>query len=233
MMQVIYTHINPLYDELGQLELGEEELTVAPNVFAQIGVIDTDGVRSMWRSVVLPFARPLSRLEAPPTSMAGHDDAGVVFCDLGSGVGNVCMQVLAETGCRKAVGIEVIPSRHHRATEAWMRGVRFFPAVFEGKSCVFKQEDLTTSASTLIKEGVSVVFVHSWMFDDDLMGELTKLVASVPTVGCVITSRPLNDAILESVTRETNRRPLVQHRLLHFSADWNDSAPFHVYTTAP
>ena len=232
--KLIYAHLDEHYESLGQLELGEEHLTVKENVFSQIGIIDVDGIRNMWRSVVIPDVRPLTRPSPPKGSIGGHDDAGVIFCDIGSGVGNVCMQVLAETGCKKTIGIEVIPSRHRRAQEAFRRAMGLFPDVFFGKQAVFECVDLVDSASILNREGATVLFTHSWMFDDEVMDKLSKVIAETPSVQCVITSRPLNERILAAAAggdREGKPTRFSVHRLMHFSADWNDHAPFHVYTT--
>jgi hypothetical protein len=218
----IYEHISDQYNELGQLELGEEGITVQDHVFAQIGVLDEDGVRSMWRAAVsrkFPRHGVVSDEEYEPY---GKDE---VFCDLGSGVGNICLQVLAETDCSKAVGVEVIPSRHRTAVRAFQNALKYFPEVFQNKSAVFVERDIVGCEKILSEEKVTVLYSHSWMFDDELMNKVGEIVANVPSLRCVVSSRPIEQQYLA----QTN---LNRHSLMHFSADWNEQAPFHVYHTS-
>ena len=222
MTQKVYEHITARYDELGQLELGEEHVTVQPHVFAQIGVIDEDGIRSMWRMLMLD-KNEAGKDGVVSKAYAARVSQPLVFCDLGSGVGNVCMQLLAETSCNKAVGIEIIPSRHRAAVQAMDNAKKYYPAVFRDKDAVFQLQDVVGCADTLNREGVNVLFTHSWMFDDELMHEVSNVVKKTPSLNWVITSRPLD----ESVLKET---PLKRHKVVNFSADWNEKAPFHVYS---
>ncbi|ORC91517.1 uncharacterized protein TM35_000051130 [Trypanosoma theileri] len=222
----IYEHLSDNYEELGQLDLGEEHLTVEPNVFAQIGVIDVDGIRKMWTSVILPQLRMSMTGGASLTNTEGTTtkvEEKTVFCDIGSGVGNVCLQILAETRCKKVVGVEVIPSRHRNAVIAFSKAKTYYPEFFGDKDAVFLQDDLVRSTSRLTEEKVNVIFTHSWMFDDDLMKQLSKVVVSVPTVRCVVTSRKLNAEVLSET-------PLKLVSKVYLSADWNEEAPFYVYT---
>ncbi|KEG11625.1 Tcc1i14-2.2 [Trypanosoma grayi] len=223
--QRIFEHLTESYNELGQLDMGEEHVTVKPNVFAQMGVVDIDDVRKLWSSVIMPQLRLcmggnalLNRMEM--STIAIENDT--VFCDIGSGVGNVCLQVLAETHCKKVVGVEVIPSRQRNATIAFERAKKYYPEYFDAKNAIFLQGDLVNYSSRLIEEKVNVIFTHSWMFDDELMRRLTEVVASVPTVFCVVTSRKLNDKLLAD-------HPLKLVSRVHLRTDWNDEAPFYVY----
>ncbi|KAH9593136.1 Histone-lysine N-methyltransferase DOT1 domain [Trypanosoma melophagium] len=223
---IIFHHLSEKYEELGQLDLGEEHLTVEPNVFAQIGVIDVDGIRKMWTSVILPQLRLSITGGASLTNVEGTIpklEEKTVFCDIGSGVGNVCLQVLAETRCKKVVGVEVIPSRHRNAVIAFAKAKEYYPEFFGGKDAIFLQDDLVKCTSRLVEEKVSVVFTHSWMFDDELMKKLSKVVVSVPTVRCVVTSRRLDAEVL-------SESPLKLVSKVYLSADWNEQAPFYVYT---
>lgn len=222
---IIFKDITEDYDTLGQIERGEEALTVKPNVFAQIGVLDVDGVRTMWNAVVVPNVRQHKESVAfadSAVSKAAVED-GIVFCDIGSGVGNICLQVLAETHCTKTVGVEVIPSRVRAAQKAMANAQEYFPELFGNKRAVWLQEDLVESAAALKAENVNVVFTHSWMFDDELMTKLTKVIAEVPSIECVVTSRKLDDKVLAGTA-------LKLATFTHFTADWNDQAPFYVYS---
>ncbi|CBH17237.1 hypothetical protein, conserved [Trypanosoma brucei gambiense DAL972] len=230
--QRIYEHLNDQYEERGQLEAGEEILTVKPNVFAQIGVIDFDGVRKMWTSHIVPQLRRCVTgdhlANTTDNSVVSIEKAlffvieSAVFCDIGSGVGNVCLQLLAETNCRKVVGVEVIPSRHRAATTAFAKALSYFPENFSGKQAIFIQDDFVNCARRMVEENVNVIFTHSWMFDDELMKRLTELVVSLPALLCVVTSRPLHENLLVG-----SQMKLVSY--VHLTADWNDEAPFFIY----
>lgn len=221
MKEKIYSHLTERFEELGQLEIGEEAITVQPHVFAQIGVIDEEGIRNMWRMISLDLHEKPKHGVGSPTAQQDP----VVFCDLGSGVGNVCLQVLAETTCKSVVGVEIIPSRHRAAQLAYENAKKYFPAVFgaeQGTNATFVLQDIVGCEKVLNAAGVNVIFTHSWMFDDDLMHKVTCLVQKMPQIKMVITSKPLDHALLKTT-------PLSLHKLVHFSADWNESAPFHVY----
>jgi len=205
--QFIYSAISEQYNDLGQIDLGEESLTVLPNVFAQIGVLTTEGVSDMMKKAISP----------PLTS---ND----VFCDLGSGVGNVCVQVLCDSCCRSVVGVEVIPSRWRHSVTAFEKAQELFPSKFPPeKKAVFVKEDIADCAPSLRKEQVSVLFTHSWMFDDELMAKLSRIVTEVPTLRCVISSRPLDPSILRCNGFNAERSEKA------FVADWNPESPFYVY----
>lgn len=224
MQPFLYKHLSEEYENRGELELGEEAITVQPNVFAQIGIIDVNGIRQMWTKAIMPTivgGRQKDLLSSDGESQADLE-AKVVFCDIGSGVGNVCLQVLAETNCAKSVGVEIILSRIRAAEAASQRAKALYSDIFSGKEAVWVQEDLVACASKLKEEGVNVVFTHSWMFDDALMAKLTDVIAQVPSIECVVTSRKLDESVL-AATR------LQLRSLTHFNADWNDEAPFYVY----
>jgi hypothetical protein len=221
----IFEHISGEYNELGQIARGEENVTVQPHVFAQIGVIDEDGIRKLWRLLSLDL-HPMAKYGTTNAEAAQKRQAPVVFCDLGSGVGNVCLQILGETTCDSVVGVEIIPSRHEAAQKAFENAKKYFPAVFgPEKHAAFIKKDIVECASDLNNLGVTVIFTHSWMFDDDLMQKVTTLVNSVPTLNTIVTSRPLDEKLLRQ-----DRFPLSQRRLVHFSADWNERSPFYVYS---
>lgn len=224
MEALLYSHLSQEYKDRGELELGEECITVQEHVFAQIGVIDVNGVRRMWMAAILPTIQKAfsSALFRDSESSTTELEKRIVFCDIGSGVGNVCLQVLAETNCREAVGIEIIPSRIRAAKEASEKAKRLYPDVFKEKEALWFNDDLVDCVKTLTDAKVNVVFTHSWMFDDELMRNLTTVIDSVPSVACVVTSRKLDPTLLQ-------HNKLQLQALMHFSADWNDEAPFYVY----
>lgn len=224
MKDKIFEHISQEYNDLGQIARGEEGVTVLPNVFAQIGIIDEDGIRKLWRMITLD-SHQMPKYGQTNAEGAVKRTAPIVFCDLGSGVGNVCLQVLGETSCNSVVGVEIMPSRHEAAEKAFLNASKYYPDVYgEDKHAVFLMKDIVDCADELNKLGVNVIFTHSWMFDDALMAKVTALVNALPSLNTIVTSRPLDDKLLKS-----ENFPLSQRKLVHFSADWNSMAPFYVY----
>eukprot|EP00164_Ancoracysta_twista_P010244 GFYU01015396.1.p1 GENE.GFYU01015396.1~~GFYU01015396.1.p1 ORF type:complete len:318 (-),score=32.74 GFYU01015396.1:29-982(-) len=161
--------------------------------------------------------------------MSGMQSPSLVFCDIGSGVGNVCLQVLGEVPvCPKVIGIEIIPSRHKNALIAFDNAQKYFPTYFGApnttipnrrrapwhlrKSAAFYEVDLVNCAQTLRDEKVGIVFSHSWMFDDDLMKKFAHVVNSVSKP--VVVSAPVpttktsaEDATVAVATRQYKLPP--------------------------
>lgn len=208
--KAIYDDIPDQYDEQGQLEAGEELLTILPNIFAQMGVLTYTGVTELLQSI------PLTPED--------------VFCDIGSGIGNICMQVLGESPCRTAVGVEVIPSRHKKATAAFDVAQKKFPEKFATKSAHFYMKDLTKSAKDLNEEKVTVLFSHSWMFDDELMNAFCETVLQVDSLRHVVTSRPFPEKYKGALAAKGLYPVSGPVKKIALHADWNDASEFYVYS---
>jgi H3 lysine-79-specific histone-lysine N-methyltransferase len=86
-----------------------------------------------------------------------------VFYDLGSGIGNVVMQVSMETGCR-AIGIEKVMSRHTAALRLLEQCGKFEPMLAERVNLY--HQDLTQLTADL--SDATIVFTSNWCFDQDL-----------------------------------------------------------------
>lgn len=211
------------YEDRGHLQVGEEALTVQPTVFAQMGVLEptTDGFASLFGSV--HDTTPTRRASSDVSWRTLHADDK--FCDLGSGVGNVCLQALLDTPCRRAIGIEIIPSRAEYSRVAFRRAAeKFCPDALKGKSFVAYEFDITKCGALLNLQRVTVVFVHSWMFDDALMDAMATQLAKVSSLRLVVSSRPLSVPTLSRKGGHWTSAGTVAAR-----ADWNAEAPFHVY----
>lgn len=207
---VIYADVKEEYDDLGQIEFGEEALTVLPNVFAQMGVLTFEGVQQFLKTF------PMNK-----------DD---VFCDIGSGVGNICLQVLHDSEVQKTVGVEVMPSRHRHAMAAMAAAKKHFPEKFSSKEAVFVKEDLVNCVQTLNDNKVTHVFSHSWMFDDELMNKFLEVIVKSETVKYVVTSRQFPE-IRRGELRAVGFK-LEENSPITLQADWNDESPFFVYKRA-
>lgn len=135
--KAIFSHVSEEYNELGQVEVCEVDVTVKPHVFSQIGVIDRQGIREL-SSVILRDDKFVDGTQP------------IVFCDIGSGVGNVLMQVLAEVPqCSRVVGVEIIPSRHRVAMQAFENAKRLFPQWFTST-----WTDVTTTTTVSIQTAI-------------------------------------------------------------------------------
>ena len=222
------------YKARGELDLGEEYLTVQDDIFAQIGVIDDDGMRELFVQQQADIKNP-----AGDTHIVPEDH----FVDLGSGVGNVCLWVYANTPAKAATGVEFIPSRHLRAIQAKEAAEAIYPATFglsdPKRSLAFVNANLAAKGSAgtyalakRVYANASVYFTHSWMFDDDLLNKVGDIVQNhSPNVRMLITSKriPLIDAAIEAAAKAGEQPKLEYSGLVRCNADWNPEAPFHVY----
>lgn len=173
----IFRHISAEYDELGQIEVGEVGETVKPHVFSQIGIVDTEGVRKLCRLIL---SDGVFTSNAEP----------IIFCDIGSGVGNVLMQVLAEVRqCAKVVGVEVIPSRHRMAITAFENAKSSFPKWFRTSTTEVTTTTTVTASTTVegtgpvsssILESSSVVHKEKLITTKDASFHMVDLVAAGP-----------------------------------------------------
>ena len=129
----------------------------------------------------------LKRSAAAPAG-APHrlPDGGWAFTDLGSGVGRMCVHVAAMAGSwgvTRSVGIELSHTRHLAAIAAAERArtldLTHCPLeIIEGDILV---EDLTN---------LTVVYVASLLFEDEMLALLAARLDSVPSVQWVATLRP-------------------------------------------
>jgi len=218
--QKIFSAISEDYDETGQIARDEVGLTVLKNIFAQMGIVTYYGVDSF--------------LDAFDVS---END---VFCDLGSGTGNIVMQVLHESRCKRAVGVEFIPSRHEHAIAAAKAAHKYFPDDFKDKEAVFLQADLMKPE--LIQElrdlKVNVILTHSWTFDEELLRSIQNIAIENKDVRVLVTNRPLPDegklraaGIKHGYVASGPTKPQpTGSGMLPLEADWNENNEFHVYT---
>jgi hypothetical protein len=201
MEEAIFGNLkNSEYADLGFVDRKEVQLTVAPHAFTQYGVIEHDGIDTMVDDVFLTA-----------------DD---VFVDVGSGIGNVLLQVLAVSPCSHVVGVELLPSRQAAAHAAEAKARELFPKVFTPtKKCSWIDGDVVAKFDALKAIEPTVIFTHSWMFDADLLAKLGAQWATLPKLRAVVTSRPMEG--LDKAGWE--------HEECTYAADWNPAAPFHVY----
>jgi len=190
------------YEDRGQLALGEEPLILHMDVFAQMGVVLEESIAHMLAQWPL----------------ASSD----VFCDLGSGVGNVCLAVFANSHVRKTIGIEFIPSRHQYAVAALQTAAAADPTVFANAARRVEYHNQNFTECADICREVTVFFTHSWTFDPPLLDKTARVIAAAPKVRLVLTSREMPQLLTSTK---------LQYRgVMTLGADWNEKAPFHVYS---
>ncbi|CAE7660522.1 dot-1.1 [Symbiodinium microadriaticum] len=146
----------------------EESITYA------YGTITPKSVRSV-----------LKRLEFEPSD---------VFTDLGSGIGNVALQVYANTPMQRVRGIEFVKERHNDA----MRHAEEFRRTHQ----VSKDKEILLVNGDVCKEDWSdstIVFSSSMCFDDRAMECLRRLCEENSKLKYLVTSRELPPTTLRSL----------------------------------
>lgn len=128
-----------------------------------------------------------------------------VFYDLGSGIGNVCTQVFAQTPVRKCVGIEQNPRRHAKAT----------PRSEPGRSLQFRcanfaHEDISDA---------TVLFMDSVMFSGDTLTMLEHKALACPRLRYYV-----------SMKKMPPTTTLLYHHTRKVPVSWGQSQ-YHVYRT--
>ena len=86
-----------------------------------------------------------------------------VFYDLGSGIGNVAMQISIETGC-KSIGIEKELVHHMAALRLLEQCDKFEPEIAQRVN--LWRQDLIHP--TLDITNATIIFMNNWCFDQDL-----------------------------------------------------------------
>lgn len=112
-----------------------------------------------------------------------------IFYDLGSGNGKVIIQTAYETPVKKAVGIELSPTRFKQANEVKTK----LPKDMANR-VVFKEEDIVNSNIS----DATVIFMCSTCFPDSLMNTLAKKFLKLRPGTTILSLKrlPTNDLIL-------------------------------------
>lgn len=220
------------YNNLGQVSRDEVSMTVLPNAYTQIGVLLPNGVRELF-DIKIPGDEEDSTATAKklndnnelvlPRSLNEND----VFIDIGSGVGNINLQVFCETPVKKSIGIELLPSRNAYADLAKTICALFYSDLFcDGKrELEFITADFVDGKNKAVKGAfneATVVFSHSWMFPEELMEKFgERILKDGPNVDLVISSRAVPQLEKQNESWNVSRAEL--------QADWNEKSPFFIY----
>jgi hypothetical protein len=218
------------YNNLGQVSRDEVAMTVLPNAYTQIGVLLPSGVRELFNIEIDEEEQETKSSKSKsstatslllPRALNEND----VFVDIGSGVGNINLQVFCETPVKKSIGIELLPSRNAYADLARTICALFFSDLFgvDGtRELEFITGDFADKKNKEIKSAfneATVIFSHSWMFPEELMVKFgERVLEDAPNVDLIISSRQVP---------QLDERWIVSR--IELQADWNEKSPFFVY----
>lgn len=136
------------------------------------GEITSVGARQLWSAMGI-----LDRT----------DGNSVVFADLGSGTGRLCIQAALELDtCESIVGIEIDPDRHAIALRRWDT-VRNVASTSPHRLMLYQGDLLKMDLSK-----VTHVYVSSLCFDDKMVYRLSELLRSTPRIRVIASLRPLD-----------------------------------------
>jgi hypothetical protein len=114
-----------------------------------------------------------------------------VFADLGSGLGRAVFQAAREYGVTRSVGVEMAGTRHELAVAA----LDTMPDIAD--RVILVEADCSDASLWLPQEGtlagVTVIFMGSLMFSEELMGRLARVIEASPTVRAVATLKAFPD----------------------------------------
>lgn len=127
-----------------------------------------------------------------------------VWYDLGCGVGKTCTQVICTSPAKKAVGIELSPTRvaHAQQIKKYLAHNKLIPA---HKSLNFVKGNITKARM----DDATVVFMCSTCFDDKLMNTIVKKLGTIKNKNLrVLTLRQLPENSQFKLVKIYNRVPM-------------------------
>lgn len=112
-----------------------------------------------------------------------------VFVDLGSGKGQVVIQVFLNSAIKEAYGIELLPELHNSAIAAAERLQSDFPFFFHQER---KISFLSGSFLDIPFTTATVAFINATCFTQSLLNELGQRIENTPSIHTVLSLRPIN-----------------------------------------
>ncbi len=138
-----------------------------------------------------------------------------VFVDLGSGKGQVVIQLFLNSLVKEAYGIELLPKLHDSALAAAKRLRSELPDFFHETR---KIHFLSGSFLDISFATATVAFINSTCFTQSLVNELGLIIENTPSIHTVLSLRPMG----------TLKR-LVFKTAIRIECSW-DSALCYIYT---
>jgi len=140
-----------------------------------------------------------------------------VFVDLGSGKGQVVIQLFLNSLVKEAYGIELILKLHDSALAAAKRLQSELPDCFHGSR---KIKFLSGSFLDIPFTTATVVFINSTCFTQSLVNELGQIIENTPSIHTVLSLRAIG----------TLKR-LIFKKAIRIECSW-DSALCYIYRDA-
>ncbi len=110
-----------------------------------------------------------------------------VVVDLGSGMGQVVLQLFLLTNAKEIIGIEIIPSQYELALLALSRCRKDLPALFADRQVTFLQGSFFYVPFTQ----ANVIFLNSVCFTQEMLLKLVVLLNTMTNLRMVLSTRPL------------------------------------------
>jgi len=136
-----------------------------------------------------------------------------VFYDFGSGVGKMVVQTYLTTPVKKAVGIELSPTRVNRAKSVKDK-LEKQGKVENGRTLDFKEENITTAKF----DDATVVYMCSTCYSEALMKQIADMLAKLKKGLRVVTLKKLPDHKAFKLTNTYN-----------LPMTWSSDVSVHVY----
>lgn len=116
----------------------------------------------------------------------------MIFIDLGSGIGNVVLQVAAQVGC-ESHGVEIVPITHSLARlNRQELHHRYGVYNSDAPKCWLHQGDLSSDPSIKLKIAeADVVLANNYLFDSRLDHKLSELLMNMKNGARVVSLKPL------------------------------------------
>ena len=111
-----------------------------------------------------------------------------VFVDLGSGKGQVVIQLFLNSLVKEAYGLELLPKLHDRALAAAQRFESELPDFFHGSRII---NFLCGSFLDIPFTTATVAFINSTCFTQSLVDELGQLIENTPRIHTVLSLHPI------------------------------------------
>lgn len=189
LIEHVYSGVDPSH---GPTLSAEEEDAVDESGGSHIyGEITVPGVHALIHWLLLRSA------SAAATSPRRLPEGGWMFADLGSGVGRMCIHVAYMSqvwGCVRSVGIELSHTRHMVAVAAAERA-REAGALQDACPLQVVEGDIMKEPL----DGLTVVYVASLLFDDEMLDQLADRLETARGVQWVATLRRLDPERLSTL----------------------------------
>ncbi|HBS47960.1 TPA: hypothetical protein DEO28_02920 [Candidatus Dependentiae bacterium] len=196
--------INPIKQKIEKLYLNKNGFNISPKEYEKI---TNQGGAPTYGEITYESLETIIK----DLKMTKKD----IFCDLGCGIGKVCVQVRLTTPVKKSIGIELSESRVKQAQEI--------------KTLLERKQLISNKGGKILKfykqnileadlKDVTVVFMCSTCFSEDLMKKITKKLSSCKKGLKVVTLKQL----------PANKQFVLQQEK-NLAMSWSSASPVYFY----